>query len=261
MLTIHAVGSWARHQVHVTWQASTRQSVPEVERLIEQAWIEAQARPGIKLFDGPMCRMESWSATPDALRLALSQTSYKPFLGTNLVHPELSGRFGPAVMANPVGVSSAVVTSDRYLMLGRRNMAVAYYPGRTHPFAGALEPRDGRDVFAAVVRELREELSLGENELGEITCTGLAEDQALRQPELLFSVPVACTRARLESQVDATEHRASIAIETTRDALGGALSDPALTPVAVAALLLCGRIEFGQPWFERYRAVARATSP
>ena len=261
MLTIHAAGSWARHQVHVTWQDSTRQSVPEVERLIEQAWAEAQARPGIKLFDGPMCRMESWSATPDALRLALSQTSYKPFLGTNLVQPELADRYGASVMANPVGVSSALVTSDRYLMLGRRNMAVAYYPGRTHPFAGALEPRDGTDVFAAVARELREELSLGENDLGEISCTGLAEDQALRQPELLFSVPVTCNRARLESQVDATEHRASVAIEATPDALAIALTDPALTPVAVAALLLWGRSEFGEEWFERHSPVARATSP
>ena len=92
-----------------------------------------------------MCRLERWTVSPDGsrLRLSLSETSYKPFYGTNMSHPELADRFGADVMANPVGVSPALETADGYLLLGRRNSAVAYYPGRLHPFAGCWRARPG----------------------------------------------------------------------------------------------------------------------
>ena len=44
-------------------------------------------------------------------------------------------------LANPVGVSPALLSADNFLIMGRRNASVAYYPNRIHPFAGALEPR------------------------------------------------------------------------------------------------------------------------
>ena len=118
MLTFHAFGDWAPGQVRVKWVQSGRRVVPEVEELIEQAWHRALRRPGVKLFDGPMCRMERWHATDGRLELDLSVTGYKVFLGTNISHPELAERFGRAVMANPVGVSPALETSDGYLLLG-----------------------------------------------------------------------------------------------------------------------------------------------
>jgi 8-oxo-dGTP pyrophosphatase MutT (NUDIX family) len=223
--------------------------VPEVEALIERAWQAALSRPGVRLFDGPMCRMERWEASAERLSLDLSVTSYKPFLGTNLAHPELADQFGREVMANPVGVSPALHTSDDFLLLGRRNATLAYYPNRTHPFAGALEPRDQGDLFAAVRRELREELSLKESDGAEVRCTGVAEDFALRQPELLFRVRTPLTRKQIESQVHAEEHGGSVAVPATREAVVGIVEDPSLTPVAVASLLLWGRVTFGEEWF------------
>src|SRR5207248_1244381 len=101
--------------------------VPEVERVIDWTWARVAARPGVNLFDGPMCRLESWRAAPDRLELVLSGTSYKPFLGTNLYHPDLADRYGREVLANPVGVSPALQTADGWLMMGRRNTSVAYY--------------------------------------------------------------------------------------------------------------------------------------
>jgi hypothetical protein len=250
MLHFHAIGDWTPRQVQVTWQRSSRRIVPEIETLIEQAWHEVLSRPGVKLFDGPMCRMESWEASADSLRIVLSPTSYKPFLGTNLAHPELSDRFGREVMANPVGVSPALHTADDFLLLGRRNGSVAYYPNRTHPFAGALEPRDGGDPFLAVRRELSEELDLRGADVAEIRCTGIAEDLSLRQPELIFRVRSTLTRDRIESQVHAEEHGDSVAIPAQRHAVEQGLHDSALTPVAAASLLLWGRAEFGTEWFE-----------
>ncbi|HSZ55609.1 MAG TPA: hypothetical protein VK797_08120 [Tepidisphaeraceae bacterium] len=254
MLSFHAIGDWTSDRVRVSWVAGTRRIVPEIEALIDAAWNDVLRRPGVKLFDGPMCRMESWDSTPELLWIALSQTSYKPFLGTNIAHPELADRYGREVMANPVGVSPALLTADDFLLLGRRNASVAYYPNRTHPFAGALEPRDGGDLFAAVRRELFEELSFGEADIAEIRCTGIAEDLALRQPELIFRVRSTLTRSRIEAQVHTEEHGDSVAIRAAPAAVADSLTDPALTPVAVASLLLWGRMQFGPAWFADARS-------
>ena len=254
MLKIHAVGDWSEAQVEAASSDDDRRLiVPEVEALIDAAWRETMARPGVHLFDGPMCRMESWSASPEQLRITLSRTSYRAFLGTNLVHPELADRFGPAVMSDPVGVSVALESSDGWLLFGRRNGWVAYYPNRVHPFAGALEPRDAARVFDAVRRELAEELAIEPRDVGEIRCTGIVEDQALRQPELIFRATATLARQQIEAKLDREEHHATYPVAVREDTVAAALRDPALTPVGVAALLLWGRVHFGEEWFGAQR--------
>jgi len=248
MVRFHLIGEFAPGEVIVEAVPDTRPCLPEVEALIDAAWSEAARRPGVHLFDGPMCRLESFRAEGSHLTLQLSPTSYKPFLGTNLSHPELADRFGPVILGNPVGVSSLLQTSDDVLLLGRRNDSVAYYPGRIHPFAGSLEPQDA-DVFAAVRRELEEELSLADGDLSHMTCAGIAEDARIRQPELIFRVRTSRSRAQIESSLDETEHSAIFALPATRTALEAALAEPLLTPIATAALLLWGRAQFGADWF------------
>jgi 8-oxo-dGTP pyrophosphatase MutT (NUDIX family) len=250
MLRFHQTGNWAAGQVSISWIPERRRIEPQVEAAIERAWAGALARPGVHLFDGPMCRLESWDSQHDRLSLVLSRTSYKAFLGTNMTHPEFADSFGRDVMANPVGVSPALLTADRFLMLGRRNASVAYYPSRIHPFAGALEP-DDTDLFDAVRRELHEELSLTASDIADIRCTGIVEDIRLRQPELIFAATTTKTRAQIDSQLDRTEHLATWSIPATAPAVADAVVQDRekLTPVAVASLLLWGRLQFGEEWF------------
>lgn len=262
MLTFHAIGDWRPGRVRVTWtDRAMRRIHPEVERIVDAAWAQVTCRPGVHLFDGPMCRMESFAASPDGLRLDLSPTSYKPFVGTNLQHPELADAYGREVMANPVGVSTLLETADGYFMLGRRNASVAYYPNRVHPFAGALEPRDGPDPFAAVYRELAEELSLARGEVTELRCTGLVEDRALRQPELIFLAATLLPRAAVERRVSREEHHASCAVERLGPRVLASARDPTFTPVAAAALLLAGRLRFGADWFQTAEKSFATESP
>ena len=260
MLRFHAPGDWPPGRVTATWVPDGRRRVPAVEAAIDAAWAVAAARPGVRLFDGPMCRLESWHATPAGLRLTLSPTSYKPFVGTNMANPHLADAHGRDVMANPLGVSPALLTSDGWLMLGRRNGRVAYYPGRVHPFAGSMEPADA-DVFAAVRRELREELSLADADVPDVRCTGVAEDVNLRQPELIFAATTTLARAAVEARLDPDEHAGTWAVRATADAVATAVeADRGLTPVGAAALLLWGRLRFGDAWFaEAGRPVAPLT--
>jgi 8-oxo-dGTP pyrophosphatase MutT (NUDIX family) len=252
MLIFHAVGDWSPTQVLAHSVPDTRRILPDVERLIDQTWSTVSSRPGVYLFDGPMSRLERWTGTADRLDLFLSTTSYKPFLGTNLYHPELADTYGRDVLANPVGVSPALETADGFLLFGRRNASVAYYPNRIHPFAGALEPNDAADVFAAVHRELAEELSLTPADVTDIRCTGVAEDLSIRQPELIFRVTTNKTRAQIESCVDRTEHHESFAVEASSDAIDHAIREhgATFTPVAIAALLLWARTRFGVEWYD-----------
>jgi 8-oxo-dGTP pyrophosphatase MutT (NUDIX family) len=242
--TILAAGDWTPANVRTSWTACSRAVVAEVEQVIEQTW-SAALRPGVHLFDGPMCRLESWHAAPDKLELTLSLTSYKPFLGTNLTNSGLADRFGPAVLANPVGVSAGVITADGFLALGQRNASVAYYPNRVHPFAGALEPTDAGDVFAAVRRELQEEIGASAEEIIEMRCAALAQDNALRQPELIFPTRVSLSRQQIEARLDAREHHGCMMIPLDPADMEHAMQDPELTPIARATVLVVGRARFG----------------
>jgi hypothetical protein len=236
---VRARGDWTRGQVRARWTSSGRKVVREVENGIATAWAEASARLGEKLFDGPMCRLEGCASSPAQLLLTLSRTSYKPFLGTNLLNGHFADQFGPEVMANPVGVSTLLQTVDGWLLLGRRNDSVAYYPNRVHPFAGAIEPQDGElDVFAEVRRELREELSLNDGDIADMRCIGLVEDRQLRQPELIFVTTAELTYEQIASRLDRTEHVGCYAVKPNRADIDRAVADPLVTPVAAASVLL-----------------------
>jgi hypothetical protein len=237
MFKIHTKGDWKRGTISVQVVPSTRRIVPEVEAAIDEAWREGQERLGARLFDGPMCRIEGWSAT-DSLSLQLSLTSYRIFYGTNL-NPKVSDRFRSDVCANPVGISSGLQTQDDWLLFGKRNSTVAYYPDRVHPFAGALEEKDLSDVFGSVERELHEELRLSPADIVSICCIGIAEDQTIRHPELIFRTRVKLTRGQIEAQIHHDEHGGSVAIHVDPDAIEEALLHPGeFTPIAIATLQL-----------------------
>jgi hypothetical protein len=158
--------------------------------------------------------------------------------------------FGPGVLANPIGLSTSMLTSDGYLLLGRRNEAVAYYPGRIHPFAGAAEPADPLNLFDEVRRELAEELAFRSNDIADLRCIAMVEDRSLAQPELIFRCRSTRSRDEIVAQVDHTEHKGVWSIPADADALTDVLNHPApFTPIAIGTLLLFGRSNFGEKWF------------
>ncbi len=253
MLAFREIGVWGLGKVKASWVPSTRRIDPEIERLVDRAWGGAMARPGVHLFDGAMCRMESGRRVGDELHLSLSKTGYKTFLGTNLAHSELYATHADC-FANATGVSTALVSTDDYLLLGRRNAKVAYYPDRIHPFAGALEARDPLDLFDEVYRELNEELDFSRTDIRSVRCIGIAEDVSIHQPETIFAVEADLTRDEIRRQVDDAEHCGSWSTRVTKvdieTALGGVGGVEAFTPIARAVMLLLGRERFGEAWFE-----------
>lgn len=222
---------------------STLHRTSPANESIEAQWQRMTAAPGLQLFDGPMCRLEVFHVEhlPNGrsrLRLDVSLTSYKVFLGTNLHGP----RSLPAsACANPIGVSPALESSDGFLLFGRRGDKVAYYPRRFHPFSGALEPSDGPDgpdIFEECRRELQEELGLDADAIACVRLLGIVEDEAIRHPELILHVRSTLTKTEILRGLDPAEHDGAQAVPATTQGVAQALRDKRFTPVGRAVLAL-----------------------
>jgi 8-oxo-dGTP pyrophosphatase MutT (NUDIX family) len=230
-------GRYPRDAVRVVQVPSTLRSEPQVLAHIESAWAQAVARLGTRLFDGPMCRLEGMTATREHLELRCSVTSYRVFLGTNLQNPWLAERFGPDVLANPIGVSCLPRTRDGKLLLGRRSDSVAYYPHRLHPIAGSMEP--GAHPFDEVQRELVEELRLDPGEIERVCCIGMVEDPAIRHPELIFLANLAGNWSDQKKGQDNHEHDSLLPVPADERSVRALLERSSdLTPVAAGSLEL-----------------------
>jgi hypothetical protein len=247
-VSFHTVGRWHPLDVVVHWVPEERPRHPDIEKAIEDAWQNARYR-GLKLIDGPMCRLENFTDGP-RLKLNLSRTSYKIFWGTNLQNASFADEHGRESLANPLGLSCALESADNYLLLGRRNASVGYYPKRIHPFAGTLEPADPLDIFGEMRRELCEELALEKSDLDDLQCIALMHDVSIAQPELIFSAKSNLTRAEIEKKLDPAEHDGLVAIQPDVKIVNSALKNPDFTPVALGTILLWGRDRLGNQWFD-----------
>ncbi len=263
------IGGFTAEQLHVQWSALKRETNQEVETLIENTWaaeVDCARQTGRKLYNGHLCRLWDCSRHGSSFQLTLGEVSFKEFLGTNLTHAYLRYFHGPEVLADAVGVSAALRTSDGFLLLGRRSQRVFYHAGRIHPIGGVIE-RVGDVVpapFSSIIDELAEETNLTREHLGEVVCLGLVRDKHIVQPELIFDVTadadVAYAR-RVSSQApDAEEHSELLAVRDHPAAVVTFIEQNynELTPLALATLLLHGQRHWGSGWFAATRGYLRS---
>jgi 8-oxo-dGTP pyrophosphatase MutT (NUDIX family) len=261
---VAAIGPFEKDQVSTEWTDELRMSTTHLDSLIEQTWLdqkEAADREGRLLFNGEMGRLVSAECSPNKLHLVLGATNYRDFVGTNLYNGQLFSTKGAEHFSNPLGTTATVITRDGWIAYGRRSHRVAFHSGYLHTFGGALEMQDrgtdGRfDVFAALQRELGEELGLEAGDVERIHVTGLVRDREIHQPELLLDVYVRLGReellGRLDLSADDQEHTA---IEWCADEPGAVVpflqAAGKVAPVCTAAILLHGLLKWGTSWYER----------
>lgn len=253
-----AEGGWGPGQVAVR-RTGRHRLPPALHGEVEAAWAAACARPGVRLFDGRMLRLDAWRLAGDRLELDLGETGYKDFLGSNAAHPEWLELHGPGALATPLGTSAALLTADRRLVFGVRSQAVALYPGHAHPFGGTMDPVDAPDVFHEVRRELAEEVALGAEDIAGIEAVALIEDCALHQVELVFLVQARLAQAGLAARLDPEEHGSLWSVAADAEGLDRTLDDPRpMTAVTRATLVAAGRRLAGDAWARRRLDADRA---
>ena len=266
---LDVTGAFARDDVAVRWTDQRRQCNDELGRLVDQAWEVAlwQARKtGQTLFDGPLCRLISYRADDGRFDMTLGPVSYKEFVGTNQTQAYVRYLYGPEVLADPLGVSGAVVSADGFLLLGRRSTHVAQYPERIHPVGGTVEPSDdgAPDPIASLLREFVEETGIGLDDVEDVTLLGLIRDKNTVQPELVFDIKVGVDAATIRQAalkaVDADEHTEIVPVRDHPAPVVSFLqqSFSELTPVGLATLLLHGQRHWGSGWFAAARGYLRS---
>lgn len=263
---IEIKGRFTSAQVRCSPTGLPRRRTGDTERFIAQRWEVQTALAQLEhrsLYDAPLGRLHCAKVENGCLLLETSQTSYREFIGTHTTD-ELRAAFSdPAMLANPLGVSTLVITTCGQIVLGRRSSQVALHAGYLHAFGGMLEspdclPDGSYDVFAAAMRELREELAIARDEINEMVIIGLVRDRNLLQSELLFSATIALDFStlqelfRLASKSGAPEHTALIAVSDEPEAIVPFIGRHSpVAPVAQAALLLNGLHSWGRDWYEQ----------
>jgi len=264
------VGLFGRDRVQVRWSDSPRPTNDQIESVIEAAWAEQTrlaAEQGRKLYNGRLCRVINCETQGLVLQLTLGEVSYKEFVGTNLTNAQLRYIHGPDVLANPLGVSAAVVTSDGYVLLGRRSNKVFSNSGLIHPVGGIVEPsaEAGRipDPFQAMTDELCQELALPAEAVNRNVCLGIVRAKRVVQPEMVFEVRVngdiEAIRAGAGNAPDASEHDELVAVCDHPGAVVTYIEKnySQLTAVALATLLLHGQRHWGMGWLATARGYLR----
>ena len=266
---LDVAGRFTRQGILTEWTPQHRITNPEVERIVENTWaseIECAHRAGRRLYNGRLCRLWESSCENQNLVLKLGEVSFKEFLGTNLTHAYLRYFHGPEVLADAVGVSIVVTTSDGFIVLGRRSQSVFYHAGRIHPVGGMLEYKT--DVaphpFDAAAEELIEETNLDPGDLREMLCIGLVRDKHIVQPELIFDATVSADFSAIRQAhpqaSDAGEHSELLAVRDHPAAVVNFIEQnfADLTPLGTASLLVHGLRHWGSGWFAATRGYLRS---
>jgi 8-oxo-dGTP pyrophosphatase MutT (NUDIX family) len=258
---LDAGGEFDEHQLRIVWHDDERSADATLDALIASTWERYRAqclRDGVQLFNGQLVRYCRHRVEDGVLIIDAGPTDYAAFIGTNYLNHARGDEFGWERFSNPIGTSATLITSDGWLVYGRRSGQVACHPGRVHAFGGGLEAGELRpdghlDPFASLRRELGEELGLAPGDLLALSCLGLIRDPVIRQPELVFDARTALTRAEIEhnlahGDVDA-EHVGIAACPDRAEAIVPFIQATKPVPVGIGALCLHGRRLFGAGWY------------
>ena len=266
LFLLDITGKFKPSSIVVTWSDEKRSTNYQVETAIEAAWesqLALAGKNGINIFDGRMCRLIDCEVHDGKLLLTLGEVSYKEFLGTNLLNPQFRHVYGPSVLANALGTSIVLISSDGFLILGRRSQTVGFHAGLIHPIGGTVEPSADLstppDPYNSAVHELAEEAGISHGTLSKPLCIGLVRDKKIVQPELVFVIHTSLTGqailAGAGSAPDASEHSNLLTVRDNPSSVVNFIKNNAvdMTPVCQAAILLYGLQRWGSGWFAAAR--------
>ncbi len=263
-------GQFIPEQLRVSWSDQVRPSNEKLDALIDEAWSRETGKAeqtGRRLFNGQLCRLIHYGGSDQFLELTIGPVGYKEFIGTNLTQAYVRYVHGPDVMADPLGVSTCLTTTDGFLLLGKRSKKVAYHAERIHPFGGMVEPRKDGTVpspFQRLLAEVHEETNVSSDMVGECVCVGLVRDKHIVQPELIFDTKVTADletiRELSKDASDIHEHTEMVPVLNHPAAVVTFIEKRfnELTGIALAVLLLHGLRSWGSGWFASARGYLRS---
>jgi len=150
------------------------------DRIMKNKQAEAE-KAGRVLFDGKLVRLVDYFPNDDegTLKLVVQPTSFFAHMASNKALEETIDELGGKsplefykpkanelgdVLANPMGVNSAIVSKDNYAIIIERSSKLSQYPGLYGVPAGFMSP-DDKTVHETGYREIKEEVGNFEAEI------------------------------------------------------------------------------------------------
>ncbi len=223
-------------------------------REVEQFW-EGLKQNQSRLEDLPLYRLLRFGDKHGVLQFELGLTGYKEYQGTNVWRPQWALASPKEKMANPLPISVVAVSSDEKVLIQVRSSIAGDDKGKWHvtPCGNTHPPHSLED---AVLMELSEELAVNSEEIvGPIMVTGVMVDKNLTKPEitLLLHMKPFGEDILSRSAVDSWEYERLEPLSWDSDVVGDWLlkNERSCVPPGHAALMLGGRVEFGDTWMEK----------
>lgn len=252
-------GEFAPNTLKLHIQGTRKTYSPDTMTAIEASWQKAcqvAKAEGRRLFNGKLFSLLGDQMGHGALNLLLGETDYKELVGTNLS----LGRGGEGAagshQADGLAVSSALLTSDGFLLIGRRSTKVYDGPGKLHVCGGHPDPEHAlsaeeivtseNPLFRAMEKEIGEEFHVTAGQISAIRCLGLIRSAVSGKPEVIFETVLKLTSAEAlalqTAAKDKAEHREIHPIPAEQGVLLDYLEKHhgELTVPALAALIFFG---------------------
>jgi 8-oxo-dGTP pyrophosphatase MutT (NUDIX family) len=187
---------------------------PEITAMIEQTWAEKTGNKESKyLYDGAVFGLDSYVVCDDREHRVLDcfvskarsdlamtstegivcfvyRTTYKAFIGTNIYN--IGKIADKKQMANAMAACVVPLTTDGYVLVGKRSIKMAEGKGEWHIVGGTFEGvlQDGKLVcenpYDLILKELEEEINVLPEDIKDLYCTGLGISYHNHKPEFLF---------------------------------------------------------------------------
>jgi 8-oxo-dGTP pyrophosphatase MutT (NUDIX family) len=243
---------------------------PTIQQWIDILWqqkLTLAQQKNIPLYDTPLFRLIRATTQPNGnLHLTLGNTTYKEYVTTR--EPAFAHNRPRKELSNALSVCSVVETTDRYILLDKRQ-GVDVYAGRYHVIGGFFE-RDldttetyattatsatsatNPDPFAAIRREIREETGIQAADIAEQYCLGVLYDLATPHAELCFltrlNIPLNQVHQRVPEE---NEIKQLLSLYVTEESLRNFIltNHGNISATGEPNLLLYGSLKFGEKWF------------
>ena len=186
------------------------------------------------------------------LMLEVSQSGFKEFMATRDV--EIRKQF-PQHVADIIGTNVLIKTSDNKLMIVQRGLDAATKPGAMSVIGGYADPgidsgEDGTwSPFKTVSRELKEEAAVDNDEINNLSISGVVYNKNANNPSVVFTAETKLTSDEIRKRKG--EEVIVKFIEDDQKEIEKAVLWWAFSPspTGAATLALYGRDKFGDEWF------------
>lgn len=185
------LSEFTRSHLHVLWDSGRRTLPESLLSAMDAFWQESvlKSMSGEHLFNGDLCRLNSWEIDSKEPKLSLGYTNYKELLYSN--HRIQSGNDIPfGHLSYALGISAVLISSDAQIILIRRSPTVGEFPDTLDILGGHIHPTEHAVAgtpapFVAMQAEIDEEMGVKSSEYS-LQCIGLLETIRTRKPELIF---------------------------------------------------------------------------